>query len=79
MTQQVRHMDIVPDDADWAAHAMPARLDGVSLRPLLGPADAPAPPSYAESRFGRLHFGWSAMHTVRDGEWKYVDAGPRAV
>ena len=30
--------------------------------------------SYAESRFGALHFGWSPIHSVRDGTWKYIDA-----
>jgi arylsulfatase A-like enzyme/Flp pilus assembly protein TadD len=34
-----------------------------------------APPSYAESRFGELHFGWSPIHSLRDGSWKYID-GP---
>src|SRR5262249_38837008 len=34
-----------------------------------------APPSYAESRFGELHFGWAPIHSLRDGTWKYID-GP---
>jgi choline-sulfatase len=34
-----------------------------------------APASYAESRFGELHFGWTAIHSLRDGSWKYID-GP---
>src|SRR4051812_32271674 len=34
-----------------------------------------APASYAESRFGELHFGWSPIHSLRDGSWKYID-GP---
>jgi choline-sulfatase len=34
-----------------------------------------APASYAESRFGELHFGWSPIHSLRDGTWKYID-GP---
>jgi len=33
-----------------------------------------APISYAESRFGELHFGWSPIRSVRDGMWKYIDA-----
>ena len=33
------------------------------------------PASYAESRFGELHFGWSPIHSLRDGTWKYID-GP---
>ena len=34
-----------------------------------------AHPSYAESRFGELHFGWRPLHSLRDGTWKYID-GP---
>jgi choline-sulfatase len=30
--------------------------------------------SYAESRLGELHFGWSPIRSVRDGTWKYIDA-----
>jgi arylsulfatase A-like enzyme len=45
-------------------------------RPGTGWGQAPeAPPSYAESRFGELHFGWSPLHSLRDGQWKYID-GP---
>jgi len=34
----------------------------------------PDPVSFAESRFGELHFGWAAIRSVRDGAWKYIDA-----
>jgi tetratricopeptide (TPR) repeat protein len=30
--------------------------------------------SYAESEFGRLHFGWAPIRSIRDGTWKYIDA-----
>src|SRR5262249_6357800 len=30
--------------------------------------------SYAESRFGELHFGWSPLRSVRDGSWKFIEA-----
>ena len=33
------------------------------------------PTSYAESRFGELHFGWRPIRSLRDGEWKYIDSG----
>jgi arylsulfatase A-like enzyme/Tfp pilus assembly protein PilF len=35
----------------------------------------PAELSYAESRFGELHFGWAPIRSVRDGAWKFID-GP---
>jgi arylsulfatase A-like enzyme len=30
--------------------------------------------SYAESRFGELHFGWSPLRSLRDGTWKYIES-----
>jgi tetratricopeptide (TPR) repeat protein len=73
--QQVRHVDILPTIADWVHAPVPPGLDGTSLRPLVeGLTDAATPPSYAESLFGRLHFGWSDLRAVRDGQWKYVQA-----
>jgi choline-sulfatase len=73
--QQVRHVDIFPTVLDWANATPPDRLDGTSLKPLLeGRTRATTPPSYSESVFGRLHFGWSELHAIRDGEWKYVEA-----
>jgi arylsulfatase A-like enzyme len=84
--RQVRHVDLLPTIADLAGIQRPAVLDGVSLAPLLRGSTAvatrsannnsnEAPPSYAESRFGELHFGWRPIRSLRDGEWKYIDSG----
>jgi len=84
--RQVRHVDLLPTIADLAGIERPAVLDGVSLAPLLrGPVGIgarsgidksnEAPASYAESRFGELHFGWRPIRSLRDGEWKYIDSG----
>ena len=35
---------------------------------------ADPPPSYAETFYPKFHFGWSAVRSVRVGEWKYIDA-----
>jgi arylsulfatase A-like enzyme/Tfp pilus assembly protein PilF len=73
--QQVRHVDILPTVADWVQVAPPSGIDGTSLRPLVdGRGNAIAPPSYSESLFGQLHFGWSVLRAVRDGQWKFVQA-----
>ena len=73
--QQVRHVDILPTVLDWTNATPPDRLDGISLKPLLdGRTPTTTPPSYSESLFGRLHFGWSELHAIRDGAWKYVEA-----
>ena len=81
--RQVRHVDLLPTIADLAGVQPPAGIDGVSLAPLLGrPASGAdtrhanaVPASYAESRFGELHFGWRPLRSLRDGEWKYIDGG----
>ena len=73
--QQVRHVDILPTVADWVRVQVPPGLDGTSLKPLIeGRTDVLTQPSYSESLFGQLHFGWSDLHAVRDGQWKFVQA-----
>jgi choline-sulfatase len=74
--EQVRHVDLLPTILALLGVAPSSPLDGVSLVPLLsGSHREQVPPSYAESRFGELHFGWSPIQSVRDGAWKYID-GP---
>src|SRR5262249_49166374 len=50
-------------------------VSDTSLTPVAAQAGPDAPPSYAESRFGELHFGWNPIHSLRDGAWKFID-GP---
>jgi len=77
--RQVRHVDLVPTLAELLSVKPPSTLDGVSLVPVLArsatSAGAHEPPaSYAESRFGELHFGWSPLRSIRDGTWKYIES-----
>src|SRR5439155_6261466 len=56
--------------------------DLTPVRPRSDPGLTPVRPqsdphptlSYAESRFGELHFGWSPIRSIRDGTWKFIDA-----
>ena len=74
--QQVRAIDIAPTIAAIAGAAPLSKADGESLLPLMRGAGQPAepPPSYAETYYGKLHFGWSELRSVRIGDWKYIDA-----
>ena len=72
--QQVRHVDILPTVADWVGAQVPPGVDGTSLKPLVEGHTDVTLPSYSESLFGQLHFGWSDLHAVRDGRWKFVQA-----
>jgi arylsulfatase A-like enzyme/Flp pilus assembly protein TadD len=66
---------VTPTILDLLDVAGPAGLDGTSARALFA-ADAPddAAPVYAEALFPRLHFGWAATRSVREGKWKLIDA-----
>ena len=43
---------------------------------MRGTARRDPPPSYTESWYPQLHFGWSRLRALRVGEWKYI-AAPR--
>ncbi|HEX7136680.1 MAG TPA: sulfatase-like hydrolase/transferase, partial [Vicinamibacterales bacterium] len=76
--RQVRHVDILPTVLDLVGLQPPVGGDGESLRPLFDSKAArpsgEAPLSYAESRFGALHFGWAPIVSGRDGRWKFIQA-----
>jgi arylsulfatase A-like enzyme/Flp pilus assembly protein TadD len=77
VTAQVRHVDLVPTILDFVGDRLTSELSGRSLRPYVaGEQPSDVPPSYAESWFGRLHFGWSELRSIRTGDWKYI-AAPR--
>ncbi len=70
-------VDIPATLADLAGLAPFAGPDGRSLRPLLSgepPSAWPSRPLYAETLFPEFFMGWAALRTVRDGEWKLIDA-----
>ncbi len=79
--RQVRHVDLLPTLTELLGVASASPVDGVSLSPLWKESaqgrSGDAPVSYAESRFGELHFGWSPLRSARDGRWKFI-SGPDA-
>jgi tetratricopeptide (TPR) repeat protein len=78
VAEQVRAIDLVPTLCEMLGIGLPANVDGEGLMPLLRGGSRPhAPPSYAETYYGRLHFGWSELRSLRTGSWKAIDA-PRA-
>ena len=75
---QVRSIDVMPTIAVLAGAPAPSGIDGESVVPEIdGRARRDPPLSYAESFYGRLHFGLSELKSLRVGDWKYIDA-PRA-
>jgi choline-sulfatase len=75
VADQVRAIDVLPTLAALAGLPKPSGIDGESVAPLVeGRRRSEPPPSYAETFYPKLHFGWSELKAVRVGEWKYVDA-----
>jgi arylsulfatase A-like enzyme/Tfp pilus assembly protein PilF len=71
---RVRTVDLAPTLLDLAGLEVPADLDGRSLLPLVAGTDAKDREAYAESHFGKLHFGWAEIHALVAADRKYIDA-----
>ena len=52
----------------------PLDADGIDLRPAFDGTALPARELYAETFAPLLDFGWSPLHALRSGTWKYIDA-----
>jgi choline-sulfatase len=75
VADQVRAIDVAPTLLALAGLPRTDGLDGENVAPLLqARRSGDAPPSYAETYYASLHFGWSPLSSLRDGTWKYVDA-----
>ena len=68
-------VDVAPTIADLLQIERPAAWDRPSLLAALEPA-ADWPVAYAETFYGRLHFGWSDLAAVVDERFHLI-AGPR--
>lgn len=75
VAEQVRQVDLTPTVLDLAGARVNARTDGESVAALIrGTARRDPPPSYTETWYPELHFGWSRLRALRVGEWKYIAA-----
>lgn len=75
VAEQVRQVDLTPTILDLAGAGSNARTDGESIAALMrGTARRDPPPSYTETWYPLLHFGWSRLRALRVGEWKYIAA-----
>jgi arylsulfatase A-like enzyme/Tfp pilus assembly protein PilF len=73
----VQSVDLFPTILDLAGVARPRStesLAGRSLASLLRgkPAPLDEAPAFAESLTPRIHYGWSDLHSVREGRWKFI-------
>lgn len=71
----VRTVDIVPTVLDLLDAPAAAGVDGTSLVPLMtGAVKDTKLEAYSESLHPRHHFGWSGLHALRSGRYKYIEA-----
>ena len=73
---QVRIVDVMPTVLDLAGVAIPAGVQGVSLRPALD-GQRQTLLAFSESWYPRFHYGWSELRAVRDGRYKFILAPRR--
>lgn len=68
-------VDLLPTIVDLAKAPMPDQIDGQSLTALLDGTGRLTPRlAYAESLYGRHHFGWSEIRTITDGRYRFISA-----
>jgi len=68
----VRTVDLAPTILELTGLGSPAKTAGRSIAPALRGGRLTDEPSFAESLTPLLHYGWSDLHAVRDGRWKYI-------
>lgn len=75
VTSPVGLVDVAPTILGLVAPGAAPPPAGTRDLAVLASGEA-APPRllYAESLFGRIHFGWSELFSISDGRWQYVKA-----
>jgi arylsulfatase A-like enzyme len=69
----VQLIDIAPTIMEWAGVPKDAQLQGKSLIPALrGHEVAEDRQIYAESLYGRLHFGWKELYSLTTSQYSFV-------
>jgi arylsulfatase A-like enzyme/Tfp pilus assembly protein PilF len=72
---QVSTVDLMPTVLDLVGLPPQPGIDGRSLACLvLHPAAESPGVAYSETYFPRFHFGWQHLRSMRDGQWKYIEA-----
>jgi len=78
VSAQVSTADVFPTLLDLVGAAPPAKVQGRSLVGLMFDSSRRDDiPAYGEAMASNIQFGWSALHTLRTPQYKYIDA-PRA-
>ncbi|HSB60815.1 MAG TPA: sulfatase, partial [Vicinamibacteria bacterium] len=70
---QVRIVDVMPTVLELLRAPPPEAVQGVSLLPLAR-GERLGLVASSESWYPRYHYGWSELHAVQDGRFKYIRA-----
>lgn len=71
------HVDLTPTILDYAGVPIPDGLDGISLKPWIGPEAAEKKPErvvYVESLYAWRHYGWAPQRALVTGQHKLIDS-----
>jgi len=71
--EQVRTTDILPTILSLTKVPAPAELNGESMMPIIGRAEAAEHILFAETDYP-LRFGWAPLRSVRDEGFKFIEA-----
>jgi choline-sulfatase len=74
VTPLVRQIDIAPTLLALAGQSALAGAHGQSLVPLIDGKGAAPGSAYTETYFPRLFMNWSALRSIQDDRWKFIDA-----
>jgi arylsulfatase A-like enzyme/Flp pilus assembly protein TadD len=69
-----RGIDVLPTLLDYAGAALPAGVEGRSLRPAAEGKEMSDEPAYAESLYPEREFGWAPLHAWRTSRYKLIEA-----
>lgn len=72
---QVENVDIMPTLLDLLGIAVPNKLQGKSLAPLMAGSRAGSDRmAYSESYYPRFHYGWSELRSLQTARYQYIQA-----
>ncbi len=75
VSNQVRSVDIAPTMIQALGEAVPSWAQGESLVGfMLGRRGQTHLPAYAETHYPRIHFGWSPLFSLSNGQYKFISA-----
>ena len=73
IAQPVGTVDVMPTILEYAGIAIPASVQGQSLKPAIEGQKLPDRLIYSESFYARYHYGWHELQTVTDGQHRYIE------